>query len=103
MKLQFKLGIFIALITFAAYGGWKTHAWYTGAQVKDALEHAIEQANERAEQDAEILMGGLQEEESVRTVFVEVKNEASGTELCTDGGNDFLGVFNNAVGAANPE
>lgn len=99
----YKYGIFAALLALAAFGGWKVHDWYTGDKVKDALERAITQANEIAEQDAEILNAGLQSEEKVRTVYIEVHNEASKTELCTNGGNDFLGLFNNAIGAANTE
>ena len=98
-----KYGIFAALLALAAFGGWKVHDWYTGDQVKDALQRAIAQANELAEQDAELLTEGLEKEESIRTVFIEVHNEASKTELCANNGTDFLGVFNRAVGAANSD
>lgn len=101
--LSNKYGIFVVLLALAAFGGWKAHDWYTGDQTRSHLERAIDQFNKQAEEDAELLAAGIKTEEVVRTEFIEVKDEASKTELCADGGNGFLGVFNTAVGAANTE
>ena len=99
--LKNKYGLYVVIAALVAFGGWKAHEWYVGDNTRAHLERAINQANELAKQDAELLLEGIQAEQIVITKFVKVRDESYKTELCSNGGADFHRLFNDAVGAAN--
>jgi len=96
-----KFYILVGLMASVAFGSWMARGWYEDGKVKTALEAQKSEYEFQAAIDAEALTAALNKEEKVRIVYRSIKNEAVKTELCSNGGTDFLRLFNRGAAAAN--
>ena len=91
----------LAFIAAVAMGSWSARGWYEDGKVVTALEKQKEAYEEQAEKDAVALTSALNKEQAVRLKYRSLQDEANKISLCTNGGNDFLGLFNRSAAAAN--
>lgn len=98
---QFKMYFIIAAVLAVAVGSWSARGWYEDGKVVTALEKQKKAYEAQAEKDAAALTEALNKEENVRKAYRSLQNEANKISLCTDGGNDFLRLFNRGSVAAN--
>lgn len=96
-----KVYIFIGLLIGSMFGGWLVRGWYEGDKTKSAIEYAVEQANKQAKKDLIKALQAQQVSQALKKNFNQVKQDAQKTSLCSNGGRDFLGLFNKASRAAN--
>ena len=100
---KFKIYFIIAGIFAVAIGSWSARGWYEDGKIVDALERQKKQYEKQADADAKSLEAALTEQEDLRVLYEDLKNDASKISLCTNGGNDFLRLFNRSAIAANPK
>ena len=101
MIAQFKMYFIIGAILTVAIGSWSARGWYEDGKVVTALEIQKKEYEQQATKDAKSLMAALTEQEELRNAYEGMKNEATKTKLCTNGGTDFLRLFNRGAVAAN--
>jgi len=101
MLAQFKMYFIIGAILAAAIGSWSARGWYEDGKIVDALKTQKEEHEKQAVIDAEALRVALGNESSLRLKYRSLKNEASKVTICSNGGVDFLRVFNRSAVAAN--
>lgn len=103
MLQQFKMYFIIAAILGAGAGCWSARGWYEDGKIVEALETQKKEYEKQAEKDAKSLTAALTEQESLRNAYEGIKYEANKVKLCTNGGVDFLRLFNRGAVAANPK
>lgn len=101
--LTSKAGIYAVLVAVLVFGGWHARGVWEGNKIRAHLERAIEQANQQAKEDAELLGEAAAAETEIQIKFVEVERDAHQTPLCRDGGADFIRLYGRAIDAANSE
>lgn len=101
MIKQFKIYFIIAAVISVAIGSWSARGWYEDGKVVTALETQKKEFEKQAAKDAESLMAALIEQENLRNAYEGIKHDAEKTKLCTNGGADFLRLFNRGAVAAN--
>lgn len=101
MFRQYKIYFILIVIVSVAVGSWSARGWYEDGKVVTALEKQKAEYEKQAEKDAAALTHALEKEEKVRIVYRSIQNEANKTDLCSNGGNDFLRLFNRGATAAN--
>jgi len=99
--LKFKIYFIIAALLSIVIGTWKVRGWYEADLHKDALLEQKKQYEKQARVDAVGLAGALKKERAARRLYRGLRDEANKTELCTNGGNDFLRLFNRGANNAN--
>ena len=101
MFKQFKMYFIIAAVLAVAIGSWSARGWYEDGKVVSALEKQKKEYEKQATKDADALALALDKEQDVRDKYRSLQSEANKVKLCTNGGNDFLGLFNRSTVAAN--
>ena len=99
--LKFKIYFIIAILSSIVIGTWKVRGWYEDGKIVTALKQQREEYETQAEIDAIALMKALKKQEALRNAYEGLKHEASKTKLCSNGGTDFLRLFNRSAAAAN--
>lgn len=101
MIKQLQIYFIIVAVIAVAIGSWSARGWYEDGKVVSALNIQKSEFEAQAEHDAKILSEALIEQEAIRTAYEELKNDANKIALCTNGGNDFLRLFNRGAIEAN--
>jgi hypothetical protein len=100
---KFKIYIIITILLSTVVGTWKVRGWYEDGKVVTALKKQKKEYEEQADIDAKALIKALEKQEALRNAYEGLKHEAGKTKLCSDGGRDFLRLFNRSATAANPK
>lgn len=78
---QSTIVVALALCVASAIGGWKVASWKYKAEVKDSVVRAVEQANQLAAQDQEVLVAAAKAETKVKTEFVKIYTKVEQYEV----------------------
>lgn len=85
-------------------GGWSVRGWYEDSLDKTHLDNAIRQANALAREDAEIFRDSTEVITRIELKYIEVEREAAEiSDICADGGDDFISLYNKSVQAGSIE
>lgn len=101
MFSQFKMYFLIGAVLAVAIGSWSARGWYEDGKVVTALELQKKAFELQQDKDAVALASALDKEANIRLAYRSLHEQANKTKLCTNGGNDFLRVFNRGAIAAN--
>ena len=98
-KVLFFAVLALLLIVGSGYAGYQWRDYRATQEQLEAVSRAIEQAKEQQAIDREILEEGFEVQREIeieyRTIYLEATTVA--TPECTDLGNDWVRVFNDAV------
>jgi len=98
---KFKVYFIVAVLLGTVIGTWKVRGWYEDGKMVDALLTQKEEFEKLAMLDASALTRSLMKQEALRDAYEGLKSEANKTKLCSNGGNDFLRLFNRSAITAN--
>lgn len=99
--IKFKIYFLLTAFLTVTVGTWKVRGWYEDGKVVTALKKQKKEYETQAELDAKALELALGKQEALRNAYEGLKHEASKTKLCSNGGRDFLRLFNRSATAAN--
>lgn len=97
----------IACILSTTAGAWGGYKWAAGQAQDDrteAVQRAIEQANEIARQDEELLYDSVKTRIEIQTRYRTIFRDVPGVRVtdCRDLGADYVRLLNDATRAADP-